>query len=156
MGEFLLQQKYPFRLKKEEKEKLKVETLKGRSIVPGHCRGKALVSMKPISFLGGVDAESGLIVEVGHDLKGKSVKDTILCFPHGHGSTVGSYVVYSLVKRGLGPKAIINQTADPVVVVGAIIAEIPMVDQVDIQQIRTGDEVEVDCNKGIVKVTRRK
>jgi hypothetical protein len=133
-----------------------VKTLKGRSIVPGHCRGKALVSMKPISFLGGVDVDSGLIVEVGHDLKGKSVKDRILCFPHGHGSTVGSYVVYSLVKRGLGPKAIINQTADPVVVVGAIIAEIPMIDQVDIQQIRTGDEVEVDCNKGIVRVTRRR
>lgn len=112
--------------------------------------------MKPISFLGGVDPDSGLIVEVGHDLKGKSVKDTILCFPHGHGSTVGSYVVYSLVKRGLGPKAIINQTADPVVVVGAIIAEIPMVDQIDIQQIRAGDDVEVDCSKGIVKVARRK
>jgi len=111
--------------------------------------------MNPISFLGGVDPDSGLIVEVGHDLKGKSVKDKILCFPHGHGSTVGSYVIYSLVKRGLGPKAIINQTADPVVVVGAIIAEIPMVDQVDIQQIRTDDDVEVDCNKGIVKVARR-
>ena len=135
---------------------MKVKTLKGRSIVPGHCRGKALVSMKPISFLGGVDPDSGLIVEVDHDLKGKGVKDTILCFPHGHGSTVGSYVIYSLVKRGLGPKAIINQTADPVVVVGAIIAEIPMVDQIDIQQIRTGDDVEVDCNKGIVKVARRK
>lgn len=134
---------------------MKTKTLRGRSIVPGQCRGKALVSTKPISFLGGVDPNSGRIIEADHDLKGKSVKDTILCFPHGHGSTVGSYILYSLAKRRVGPKAIVNQTADPVVVAGAIIAEIPMIDQVDIQQIRTEDEVEVDCSKGTVKIAKR-
>lgn len=115
-----------------------------------------MVSMKPISFLGGVDPNSGLIIERDHDLKGKSVKGRILCFPHGHGSTVGSYVLYSLAKKGLGPKAIVNQTADPVVVVGAIIANIPMIDQVDIRQITTGDNVEVDCSKGLIKIMKEK
>jgi len=133
---------------------LEIKTLKGRPVVSGRRRGSALVSMKPISFLGGVDPNSGVIIERDHDLKGKNVKETILCFPCGHGSTVGSYVLYSLAKKGLGPKAIINQKADPVVVVGAIIAEIPMIDQVDIQQIMTGDEVEVDCDKGLVKIVR--
>mgnify|MGYP002396570032 CR=1 FL=1 len=137
-----------------KRESLKVTVLKARSIVPGRSRGLALVSMKPISFLGGVNPDSGMIIERGHDLKGKSVKGRILCFPHGHGSTVGSYVLYSLAKKGVGPKAIINQTADPVVVVGAIIANIPMVDQVDIQRIATDDNVEVDCNKGLVKIIR--
>jgi len=137
-----------------KRERLKVSVLKARSIVPGCSRGLALVSMKPISFLGGVNPDSGMIIERGHDLKGKSVKGRILCFPHGHGSTVGSYVLYSLAKKGVGPKAIINQTADPVVVVGAIIANIPMVDQVGIQQIATDDNVEVDCNKGLVKIIR--
>jgi len=139
-----------------KRESLKVTVLKGRPIVPGHCRGLALVSTKPISFLGGVDSNSGLITERDHDLKGKSVKGRILCFPHGHGSTVGSYVLYSLAKKGLGPKAIVNQTADPVVVVGAIIANIPMIDQVDIQQITTGDDVEVDCSKGLIKIMKEK
>ena len=111
--------------------------------------------MKSISFLGGVDPDSRLVVEVGHDLKGKNVKDAILCFPHDHDSTVGSYVVYSFVKGGVGPKAIINETADPVVVVGAIIAEMSMVDQIYIQQIKTGDDVAVDGSKGIVKVARK-
>jgi len=133
-----------------------IKELKGRSIVPGHCRGLALVSVNPLSFLGGVDPDSGLIIERGHDLRGRNVRDRILCFPYGHGSTVGSYVLYSLVKRRVGPKAIVNQTADPVVVVGAIIAEIPMVDQVDIQQIRTDDDVEVDGYRGIVKIVREK
>jgi len=112
--------------------------------------------MKPISFLGGVDPNTGLIIERGHDLKGRNVAGRILCFPYGHGSTVGSYVLYSLAKRGLGPKAIVNQTADPVVVVGAIIAEIPMVDQVDIQQITTDDDVELDGHKGILTIIRGK
>ncbi len=112
----------------------------------------ALVSEKPLSFLGGVDPSSGIVIEKNHDLKSAAVKDKILCFPSGHGSTVGSYVLYSLVKRGLGPKAIVNQDADTVVVVGAIIAEIPMVDQIDLKQIKTGDIVEVDGNTGSVKV----
>lgn len=128
------------------------KTLKGRVVVEGHCKAKALVSMKPISFLGGVDPATGKIVEKDHDLCGESVKNKILCFPHGHGSTVGSYVLYSLSKRHLAPKAIINQTADPVVVVGAIIANIPMIDQVDISLIKTGDLIEVDAKKGVVRI----
>jgi hypothetical protein len=139
----------------EAEKGLKLKTLKGRSIVPGHERGLALVSQKPISFLGGVDPDSGIIIEKNHDLEGKCVKDRVLCFPHGHGSTVGSYVLYSLAKNGVGPKAIVNEKADPVVVVGAIIAEIPMIDQVDIEQIENDDEVEVDSDKSLVKVRKR-
>jgi hypothetical protein len=134
---------------------LKFKTLKGRAVVAGLCEGQALVSLQPISFLGGIDPNSGVIIEKDHDLKGRRVKDRVLCFPYGHGSTVGSYVLYSLTKRGLGPKAIVNQVADPVVVVGAIIADIPMVDKIDIQQIKTGDKVEVDGDKGLVKILRR-
>jgi len=130
--------------------------LKGRSIISGVSRGKALVSKNPLSFLGGVDPKTGKIIEKNHDLNGKILANTILCFPHGHGSTVGSYVLYSLAKRGVGPKAIVNETADPVVVTGAVIAEIPMVDKIDISQIRTGDLVEVDGYKGIVKILERK
>jgi len=130
--------------------------LRGRPIVSGRGKGTALVSAKPISFLGGVDPKTGEITERDHDLRGKSVKEKVLCFPHGHGSTVGSYVLYSLAKGGLGPRAIVNEKADPVVAVGAIIANIPMVDQVDISLIKNGDEVEVDGEKGTVTVFRRK
>lgn len=130
--------------------------LKGRTIVSGRCKGTALVATKPISFLGGVDPNTGIVVEKNHDLEGKTLKDMILCFPHGHGSTVGSYVLYDLAKRNLAPKAIVNQTADPVVAVGAIIAEIPMIDRIDIGQIRTGDEIMVDGGKGTVEILEKK
>ena len=108
----------------------------------------------PLSFLGGVDYNSGVVIEKGHDLNGQLIKDRVLCFPSGHGSTVGSYVLYSLVKKGCGPKAIVNQVADTVVVVGAIIAEIPMVDKIDIKKITTGNLVEVDGDMGTVKILR--
>jgi len=141
--------------KKRDNEDLTVE-LKGRPIVSGISRGKALVSDKPLSFLGGVDPETGKVIEKDHDLNGETVKDTVLCFPHGHGSTVGSFILYSLAKKNVGPKAIINETADPVVVVGAVIADIPMVDKVDLRQLETGDTIEVDGKKGTVKILKRK
>ena len=125
-------------------------------IVEGHCKAEALVSSKPMSFLGGVDPADGKIIEKNHDLCGKCIKGKILCFPHGHGSTVGSYVLYSLAKKHLAPKAMLNQKADPVVVVGAIIAEIPMLDQVDIKQIKTGDTLEVDAARGIIRILKKK
>ena len=131
-------------------------TLKGRKIVEGYCKAEALVSAKPLSFLGGANPASGKIVDKNHDLYGESIRDRVLCFPYGHGSTVGSYVLYSLAKNNLAPKAILNQTADPVVVVGAIIADIPMIDQIDIRHIKTGDFLEVDANVGLVKILKRK
>jgi predicted aconitase with swiveling domain len=131
-------------------------TLKGRKIVEGHCRAEALVSKKPISFLGGVDPAEGKIIEKKHDLCGECIKDKALCFPHGRGSTVGSYILYALAKRNMAPKAIINQIADPVVVVGAIIANIPMVDKIDITKIESGDLLEVNATKGLVKIIKRR
>ncbi|MEM3875418.1 MAG: DUF126 domain-containing protein [Candidatus Bathyarchaeia archaeon] len=128
--------------------------LRGRGIVEGYCKAEALVSAKPISFLGDVDPETGKIIEKRHDLYGESIRDKVLCFPHGHGSTVGSYVLYSLAKKGLAPKAIINHKADPVIVVGAVMANIPMVDKIDVSKIRSGDLVEVDAYKGTVKILK--
>lgn len=128
--------------------------LRGRGIVEGKCVAEALVSSMPISFLGDVDQKTGLVIAKTHDLYGKLLKGKVLCFPHGHGSTVGSYVLYSLAKSGLAPKAIVNERADPVIVVGAVMANIPMVDGVDITRIRTGDIVEIDAYRGIVKVIR--
>lgn len=117
--------------------------LHGRVIHRGEARGTALVSLVAIGFLGGVDAETGVVVEPGHPLQGQSIAGRVLVFPTGKGSTVGSYTLYRLARRGLAPAAIINARSEAIVAVGAIIANIPMVDRVDIAQIRTGDRVQV-------------
>jgi hypothetical protein len=119
-------------------------SLKGRIIKTGTALGVALVSPDPIGFLGGVDPETGVVVEPGHPLQGQSVAGRVLVFPTGKGSTVGSYTLYRMAKAGTGPAAIVNVESEAIVAVGAIISEIPMVDQVDIKTIRTGDCVRVD------------
>jgi len=118
--------------------------LKGRIICEGRAEGEALVTSQPISFFGGVDPRTGIVVEKGHELEGKCVKDKILVFPTGKGSTVGSYVIYQLKKNGVAPKAIINQECETIVAVGSIISNIPCVDRIDISKIRTGNRVRVN------------
>jgi predicted aconitase with swiveling domain len=118
--------------------------LNGRVIYEGKAEGVALVSSSPLSFYGGVNPDTGEVIERGHELKGQSVKDRVLVFPHGKGSTVGSYVMYRLAKNGTGPRAIVNERCETIVAVGAIISEIPCVDMVDISKIRSGALVKVE------------
>ncbi len=129
--------------------------LKGRTVSRGRATGPALVSRDPISFLGGVDPKTGAVIEKGHALYGKSVKGRVLVFPNGKGSTVGSYVIYQLKKNGAAPAAIINKSSEPIVAVGAIISDIPMVDRLDgdpLEAIKDGEAVTVDGTEGTVEV----
>ncbi len=117
--------------------------LKGRVIVEGRAEGEALVCQEAIGFFGGVDPETGVVVEPSHELEGRSIYGKILVFPTGKGSTVGSYTLYRLRRKGLTPAGIINSQSEAIVAVGAIIADIPMVDRVDIAHIKTGDKVTI-------------
>jgi len=117
--------------------------LRGRIIFKGTGEGEALVTSQPISFYGGVDPNSGEIIEKGHELNGKSIKSKIIVFPTGKGSTVGSYTLYRMKKNNMAPAGIINRECETVVAVGAIISEIPCVDKIDISRIRTGDLVRI-------------
>jgi predicted aconitase with swiveling domain len=118
--------------------------MQGRVIKEGKAAGAALVSPEPIGFLGGIDPETGVVVELGHPLQGECITGRVLVFPTGKGSTVGSYTLYRMAASGTAPAAIVNAESEAIVAVGAIIADIPMVDQVDIAQIHTGDGVVVD------------
>jgi predicted aconitase with swiveling domain len=125
--------------------------LHGRVIKSGRAEGPALVSSAAIGFLGGVDPDTGIVLEGGHPLQGCSVAGKVLVFPTGKGSTVGSYTILRLGRSGHGPVAIINAESEAIVAVGAIIADIPMVDHVDIGLIRDGDWVSVE--DGVVTIT---
>jgi len=118
--------------------------LKGRAIFEGKAQGRALVSSSPMSFYGGVNPDTGEVVERGSELAGQSVKGRVLVFPYGKGSTVGSYVLYRLAKNGAAPCAIVNAKCETIVAVGAIISEIPCVDMVDVCKIKPGVRVRID------------
>jgi len=118
--------------------------LKGRIIYKGKAEAEALVTSMPISFYGGVDPNTGVVIEKGHELQGKSVTGKVLVFPQGKGSTVGSYTLYRLKKNYVAPIAMINKECETIIAVGAIISEIPTVDKIDISKIKTGNKVAIE------------
>ena len=125
---------------------------KGRSINPGSAEGEAVVSKEPIGFYGGIDPKTGMFIEKGHELEGVSVRGKILVFPKGKGSTVGSYVIYGLAANKVGPLAIVNSETETIVATGVILANIPCVDGIPTDKIRTGDRLKVDATAGTVEV----
>jgi predicted aconitase with swiveling domain len=126
--------------------------LNGRKIYKGIAEAKAIVTKDGISFYGGVDPDTGKVVEVGHELEGKSITDKVLVFPTGKGSTVGSYTMYRMKKNKTAPAAIVNEKIDTIVAVGCIISEIPCVDKIDIKNIKTGQKIIVDGSQGTVEI----
>jgi uncharacterized protein len=133
-------------------------TLRGHKVSLGKTRGEALVSNESISFLSGVDPETGYVIEKGHELEGSRVTGKILVFPTGKGSTVGSYRLYEMTLKGTQPAGIINVRADPVVAMGAIFSGIPMLDRLNedpFSFIHTGDALELDADEGILIIEDR-
>ena len=127
--------------------------IKCKNIAKGKAQGELIVSSEPISFLGGVDPETGEVIDPNHELKGEIIKDKILFIPSGKGSTVGSYVILKKKKNNTAPKAIICIKAEPIIVTGAIMSNIPMVDSPeDTEPLTTGTMVEVDGDEGIINV----
>jgi predicted aconitase with swiveling domain len=76
-------------------------------------------------------------------------------FPCGKGSTVGSYVIYGLKKNGVAPKGIINKETETIVATGVILAGIPCVDKIDIDNIKDGDTVLLDADSGKVEIVKK-
>lgn len=119
-------------------------TYRGRVIWRGTANGEALCSSEPLSFYGGIDLSSGVVTEQGHPLLGQSVAGRVLVFPRGKGSTVGSYALLRLAKQGLAPAGLVMASCDTTVAVGAIIAEVPCVDLLDLSELATGQRVVIE------------
>lgn len=128
--------------------------IQARPISRGKGAGEVLLSREPFSFLGGVDPKTGIVIEKGHELEGESVEGKVMVFPHGKGSTVGSYVILGLAKNKRAPSAIINLEAEPIIAVGAILSKIPMVDKPEkdiFNLLKNGMKVEVDGTNGVIR-----
>ncbi len=97
--------------------------LQGRAILPGAARGTAVVSQEPISFWGGVNPSTGEVIDRRHDRSGVVITGKVFVFPTGKGSSTGSAVLMESIRSGTAPSAIINYKIDPILALGAIIAE---------------------------------
>ncbi|RJX28376.1 MAG: DUF126 domain-containing protein [Desulfarculus sp.] len=140
------------------------KVLKGITRSKGHAAGEALVSEQPLSWAPfTIPNETGIISIFGHKLSGQSVKDKIVVYPTVSGSTTGSIGLFFKVKESkVGPKAIVCRQVHPIDLGGAIAAEIPAVDGLDkdpIQEIQTGDWVEIQAaevgQEAVVTISRK-
>ena len=115
-------------------------------IVQGNAQGKVLKSTNPINFLGAVDKKTGIIRDKKYDIFEKSMKDTVLVFPHGIGSSVGAYTIYSLKSNQSAPIAMICTKADLTVASGCALANIPMivVSNEEFDSIQDGNQITID------------
>ncbi len=115
-------------------------------IVQGEAQGIVLKTTSPINFLGAVDKKTGIIRDKKYDIFEKSIKNTILVFPHGIGSSVGAYTIYSLKSQQSAPLAMICQKADLTVASGCALANIPMivVSNEEFDSIQDGNHIIID------------
>ncbi len=126
--------------------------LHGRVVVGGAARGIALRTDVPLSFWGGLDAVTGEIIDRRHPLSGAIVTGRVLVLPHGRGSCSASGLLLEAIKNGSGPAAVITSRIDPVLSLGAILAEelyglvMPLlhVSVVDFDTIPMGSELTID------------
>jgi len=117
-------------------------------LVSGKVQGIVLKSEKPINFLGTVDKKTGIISDKNHDLFEKSIKDTILVFPSGVGSSVGAYTIYSIKSNNTAPLAMICQKVDLTVVTGCALANIPLIiiSDEEFSSIKNGIKISLDTD----------
>jgi len=117
-------------------------------LVSGKVQGVVLKSKNPINFLGTVDKKTGIISDKNHDLFEKSIKDVILVFPSGVGSSVGAYTIYSIKSNSSAPLAMICQKADLTVATGCALANIPLITITDEEfaSIENGMKISLDTD----------
>ena len=131
--------------------------IKCRKISKGHALGEVILTKDPLSFLGGVDPEEGVVIDSKHELYGKNIGGKVLIIPSGKGSTVGSYVLYQMAKNNTAPLAVVALEAEPIIATGAIMAGIPMVDKPEseiLKILHNGDLVEVNADSGYIKIIK--
>lgn len=117
-----------------------------RILVKGKAKGIVLKTEMPINFLGTVDKKTGIVSDKNHDLFGKSIKDSILVFPSGVGSSVGAYTIYSIKSNNAAPFAMICRKADLTVATGCALANIPLaiVSEKEFLSFQNGQRISLD------------
>ncbi|HLB31506.1 MAG TPA: DUF126 domain-containing protein [Gammaproteobacteria bacterium] len=132
--------------------------LHGRKVVGGSAEGEALVTRQTISGWGGVNAMDGRIIETRHELHGQSFKDKVLVFRGAKGSSGWSVVFHNARLAGAAPRAMIFNEMTTKVALGAVVAHVPCVtdlDQDPLEVIETGDWVKLDGDRGVVEILKR-
>ena len=126
--------------------------IEARVSVAGEAAGKALVLAEPLSLWGGLNPETGEIIDRRHPQAGEIVTGKVLVLPSGRGSSSASSILLEAVRAGTAPTAIITAVPDPILALGAAVARemyddappVLVVDMAIYNQIHTGDTIRVE------------
>jgi predicted aconitase with swiveling domain len=139
---------------------LKARLVRGKGLILGAAKGKALVSQKAFTFAHGVDPATGLVTDVRSDIRGQNVKGKVLFYPFGKGSTTASSWFLETVRLGNGPAAVVTEGVDLSAVIGSVMARliygkvIPVISGVpraSYSVLKSGDDLALDANIGEVR-----
>jgi hypothetical protein len=117
--------------------------------------GEIILNRQPVSFLGDFDVETGQSTNPDHDIVERSISGKIFVFPSGVGSTVGSHSLINMSMNEAGPKAILVNHSDPIILLGCCVANIPHIHRFQddiIEMLEDGMKVKVDSERGVVEV----
>ena len=133
-------------------------TIKGRKVVGGVAEGEAITTHDTVSGWGGIDSNTGTIIERRHELVGQSFKDKVLVFPGAKGSSGYSHFFHLARVAGAAPKAMLFNKMTTKAALGAVVTRVPSMTEFErdpLDVIETGDWVKVDADRGIVEVTKK-
>jgi len=135
-----------------------VITINGKIISKGSAKGSALVCPVSVSFYGGINCDTALVTDIHSPMYNENVTGKIMVFPTGKSSTGTSWILYTMGNRGTAPAAIINTELDPILVMGAICGNVPMVHVTEVnpmEVISPGDLVEINGESGVITITKK-
>jgi predicted aconitase with swiveling domain len=132
--------------------------LQARAVIPGAAQGEALVTSSPLSFWGGICAETGEIIDRRHEKSGEIVTGKIFAFPNGRGSSTSSATLLECIRAGTAPAAIINSLVDSAMALGSIVADelygksvpVLLLSEEDFAELHDGDSVQIHPDGRIV------
>ncbi|AOS79465.1 MULTISPECIES: aconitase X swivel domain-containing protein [Hydrogenophaga] len=119
-------------------------------------RAQALVMREGFSPRYDLDRWNGVISRIGHSAEGESIRDRVLIIPTSKGGVAGGWAFFDLLNKGIAPKALVFGKLNPVMVQGAVLAGLPIMegwDQDLLALVRTGDEVHLDPSARTLRFT---
>jgi predicted aconitase with swiveling domain len=127
-----------------------------RSVVSGVAEGVAIASKDAFSFTGEFDPKTGMIINPHSRLFGECITNKIFLYPYGRGSSCTSAVLAEAIRLRTAPAAIINIEVEPILVVGALVAQslydrtipIASISPALFQSLRSGDYLVLDTGSG--------
>jgi len=130
-------------------------TDEARALVDGEAEGEVLRLDAPLSFWGGIDAETGVITQPRHPNHDQCVSGKILAMERTIGSSSSGAILLELIYRGKAPAALLLGEPDAILILGVVVARemgygtLPVL-QCPVADLATGERVRVAPGGSVV------